>query len=1599
MNKRIFSVLTIISLLFNSIPMVARAQVNEIQTTSIIEENCDEIAVLNAFGRVEVETAEDLLEISNNILNKVTNYKGVTIVLNNDIDLSDKTWIPLGTTSNPFGGSIDGNGFTISGLKSSNERSALIGSMSADGTHSIQNLNVEVVLFSGKYSAGVISDLKIGDNGSVKIKNCNIQGNIAGTSLRSGGVIGTLDANGGGKLEVVNCDINMSIDSDYTWSDAYASVGGIVGDTSASGVNDTYLYIMNCNVSGNLKTYVDYGYCSSNVGGFIGNSCVGNVIIEQCSSTAAVTCEAYYAHTGGMVGVVNLSTTSSMQIVNSYVNASVTAKCINGSSQAGGMIGRTTGGGGKQIEIVNSYVTGGMSARNKAGFVSWHGSGECPIIQNSFFNTDTTGLSSNKMVSQLATFSTNWLTANINNSKGLSTSAMKQQENYKEWNFDKVWSFTSGLNGDYPVLLQQEDTLLNYESSLSEVDKELIEKVKLYTSVSGETYLKQIELLSKKLENATPEQKMKVLTEFYTKAGFNDIQEAITYCQDALQARRAYDFLTNDDVFCAYQYFIYLNTTPKGQVARGLLMADDCIFNNSLKQYIDPSTYITEETQAIKNYKDLLLDFMGYSTLDIELPEQLKNMQKAAMAAAELTDETVQSNYIKRIEKSKTIEELKKIVEEMLNDMEPSISGDKTIELHIKGYDGITKMLGKSETTFDIFAETMADLEYVALLETRVQLLDKYSVFLQTIVDGEEVLPYGMVVAAEQLQEEMLNPYEDVVKQIVGQLTDHVTNDAFDMEGYLADTLDDTIVSNLPKEWQPKCLNLGGALETIELGAWVIDCGIGIGTTVKKSAWVEAYSYLGMYYETLLMQCKADFLKEQSVENAWRFYDVYQFLFAIRANGEKAYLEMCDAQGILGILVDVCGWNYFDIVDKRAFVQDTLDYMNNKCVFELENAQDIGTEHFYAQKAVIECPVNVEIYDSNGILIYTLYDGQICDESNEYGRFVCDYVPSIGEYVKAVYLNDDAEYEIKAVGVDAGNVNIKTAQNVSESVETAQIVGLPILKDGVITTKISTGDYIVDSNGDGAEEVTGTMADTSDNENIIVKNISLNNEEVTLEKGEKYSLGISVEPQNATYTYVDWKSDAEDVVTVFNGAITAVGVGTATIQAKCGDIVASCVVHVESIITDLSFNKTSTTLNVGETETLIVTVSPSDATNKELIWSSDNPDVATVSGGIINAKTAGIANISATTTDGSEKVATCIVTVKQPVTEVSLNKTSTALNVGETENLTVTISPANASNKSVTWCSSNTDVATINDGVITALKPGDAIISVSVDDKRAQCNVTVLKPVSDIGLSVKTLELKIGESFVVTTEIAPADASDKSVKWNVSDVSVAMVENGKVTALNAGTTVLTAVTSNGKEASCLITVTEKKPIIKLGDVDGDSWKFEFAQYAYEKGFMSGKGFDANGNIIFDPDGPLTREQFAQILYNAEGTVSIEYSGVFVDVANGQWYTSAVLWAAEQGIVSGYGNGVFGVQDRISREQLAVMLYNYASIKGYDVDARTSLDSFADNDECSDWAEEQLCWAVANGVMSGKGEILDPLGGATRAECAAMLKNFMDKFGE
>ena len=175
--------------------------------------------------------------------------------------------------------------------------------------------------------------------------------------------------------------------------------------------------------------------------------------------------------------------------------------------------------------------------------------------------------------------------------------------------------------------------------------------------------------------------------------------------------------------------------------------------------------------------------------------------------------------------------------------------------------------------------------------------------------------------------------------------------------------------------------------------------------------------------------------------------------------------------------------------------------------------------------------------------------------------------------------------------------------------------------------------------------------------------------------------------------------------------------------------------------------------------------------------------------------------------------------------------------------------------------------------------------------------------------------------------------------------------------------------------------------LRFNDVTKDKWYYEYVREASELGLMTGLD---NGN--FGPDKAMNRGMVSIVFHRIEGEQQVPYANIFSDVYNNQYYTTAVMWAKETGIITGYASGVFKPLNNVTREEMATMIYRFASYKGVNISSTKDITYFSDYNKISDYAKDALMWCVDNGIMSGKdnGTRLDPLGTATRAECAKML---------
>lgn len=345
---------------------------------------------------------------------------------------------------------------------------------------------------------------------------------------------------------------------------------------------------------------------------------------------------------------------------------------------------------------------------------------------------------------------------------------------------------------------------------------------------------------------------------------------------------------------------------------------------------------------------------------------------------------------------------------------------------------------------------------------------------------------------------------------------------------------------------------------------------------------------------------------------------------------------------------------------------------------------------------------------------------------------------------------------------------------------------------------------------------------------IKVTQIQLSQTRASLNEGKELQLTATVLPTEATNQSLTWSSSVEGVATVDStGKVTAIKAGTTVITATAKDdsgISASCTVQVTVPtvkVTGITLNKTTASVVKGKTVALTATVTPDTATDKTIKWTTSNKNVATVStDGVVTAKAAGTAIITATAADDSGVKATCKITVTNPVvkvTKVTLNKTTASVVKGKTLTLKATVTPTNATNKNVTWKSSNSKVAKVDEksGVVTAVAAGTATITCTAADgsrKSATCKITVTNPavkVTKLRMNKTSVDLLKGKTVQLKVTVTPSNATNKAVTWTSSNKKIATVtSNGLVKAVRTGTVTITAKAKDGsgKKVTCKINV-------------------------------------------------------------------------------------------------------------------------------------------------------------------------------------------------
>ena len=408
---------------------------------------------------------------------------------------------------------------------------------------------------------------------------------------------------------------------------------------------------------------------------------------------------------------------------------------------------------------------------------------------------------------------------------------------------------------------------------------------------------------------------------------------------------------------------------------------------------------------------------------------------------------------------------------------------------------------------------------------------------------------------------------------------------------------------------------------------------------------------------------------------------------------------------------------------------------------------------------------------------------------------------------------------------------------------------------------------------------------------VAVESVTVSPQNLELKVGETATLTARIQPSNAQGT-LSWTSSNTAVASVANGTVTAVAAGSATITASAGGKSASCQVTVKATQTvveveSVTLDRHELTLKEGETNRLVATVSPSNATDKTISWATSNPAIVSVDKeGNVKGVAVGTATVAASHGNLSDACKITVTASAVPVTSISLDKTTLALAEQDTYQLTATVKPDNATDKTVTWSTANVAIATVSDnGLVTAVAEGTTTITAKAGDKTATCAVTVSKkviPVTSVTLNKTSLALTEQETFQLSATVSPDNATDKTVTWSSSNTAVATVSsNGLVTAVQEGSATITA-KAGDKTATCTVTVS-KKVIPVTSFTFGDDWFYVEKDHSLQLPFQSSPT-DANETLTWTSSAPsyVSVDQNGLVSGLKIGTVTITVKGSLVN---------------------------------------------------------------------------------------------------------------------
>lgn len=663
------------------------------------------------------------------------------------------------------------------------------------------------------------------------------------------------------------------------------------------------------------------------------------------------------------------------------------------------------------------------------------------------------------------------------------------------------------------------------------------------------------------------------------------------------------------------------------------------------------------------------------------------------------------------------------------------------------------------------------------------------------------------------------------------------------------------------------------------------------------------------------------------------------------------------------------------------------------------------------------------------------------------GELTGENIPTEGVVYKVTEVKLDKDSLSLEVGGTATLTATITPNNATDKSVTWEssapsVADVAVNADGSATvTAVSAGTATITvTTADGSGEK-ATCSVTVHAAAVSVTGVSLNKNTLELYTGKRETLIATVEPSDATNPAVNWSSDKPEVATVEGGTVTAKAAGTATITATAADssgVSATCTVTVTQSTYSISADTTALdfgSVYTGYTQPAAQTVTITNTGNQPLTLTQPAPTTSFEVGTLTDTELtagekatftvqpkAGLAvgayneNITISGTNDVNATISATFTVKQyssgggtptktpsqqavdkiesakdgSTVEIKLSTGNTKLDKEVFEELagrdvTLEISLSNG----VTWTVNGQDIPENAD--LTDLDMG---VSLNTSTIPVSVINTVTGAVDTIQLSLKH-DGEFGFAMTLSAPLGKTNAGYWANLYYYNTRTRALEFQTADKIASDGTASFPF--SHASDYAIVIDTDSHEPVeLPFTDVPEGAWYEDAAAYVYKHGLMAG-----TSATTFAPDVTTSRAMIATILWRMAGSPVVNYAMNYTDVAQGQWCSEAIRWATSEGVVTGYGNGLFGTNDPITREQLATMLWRYAQTEGYDVSIGedTNILSYTDVADLSEYAIPAMQWACGAGVINGTGDgsTLTPQGQATRAQAAVMLMRFCEEY--